>query len=131
MSHLVLELRAGETMMVNGATIRFRNKCRLELVSRARFLFGRQLMEESEAVSPLERLYYRLQTTYVGASDAGGDVVPPDAQSFAEVGRDLDPEDAAQLALVDRAYADGDHYRALKRLRALIERGRALPVSLR
>ena len=49
MSNLVLELRQGETMIVNGAPIRFRTKTRLELTARARFLFGKQIMSPAQA----------------------------------------------------------------------------------
>jgi flagellar biosynthesis repressor protein FlbT len=69
MSHLVLELRQGDTMVVNGATIRFRNRCRVELVSQARFLFGKQIMAPEDACSNLQRLYYGLQMAYAGAPD--------------------------------------------------------------
>lgn len=66
MSNLVLELRAGEMMIVNGAPIRFRTKTRLELTARARFLFGKQIMAPTEADSPARRIYFALQTAYIG-----------------------------------------------------------------
>ena len=69
MSNLVLELRQGETMLVNGASIRFRTKTRLELTARARFLFGKQIMTAEVANSPARRIYYALQTAYVGNAD--------------------------------------------------------------
>ena len=56
MSTLVLELRQGETMIVNGAPIRFRTKTRLELTAHARFLFGKQIMPPEEADSPARRI---------------------------------------------------------------------------
>jgi len=66
MSNLVLELRQGETMIVNGATIRFRSKTRIELTSRARFLFGKQIMALEQADSPARRIYFALQSAYIG-----------------------------------------------------------------
>lgn len=66
MSNLVLELRAGDMMVVNGAAIRFRQKTRIELTAHARFLFGRQLMPLHEAGTPARRIYYALQTAYIG-----------------------------------------------------------------
>jgi flagellar protein FlbT len=65
-SNLVLELRSGETMIVNGAPIRFRTKTRLELTAHARFLFGKQIMPPDEADSPARRIYFALQTAYIG-----------------------------------------------------------------
>ena len=69
MSTLVLELRQGETMIVNGAPIRFRTKTRLELTAHARFLFGKQIMPPEEADTPARRIYFALQTAYIGTDD--------------------------------------------------------------
>jgi flagellar biosynthesis repressor protein FlbT len=69
MSTLVLELRQGEMMIVNGAPIRFRTKTRLELTAHARFLFGKQIMVPEEVDSPARRIYFALQSAYIGAPD--------------------------------------------------------------
>jgi flagellar protein FlbT len=69
MSTLVLEIRPGEMMIVNGAAIRFRTKTRLELAARARFLFGKQIMPPDQADSPARRIYFALQTAYIGSED--------------------------------------------------------------
>jgi flagellar protein FlbT len=69
MSTLVLELRQGDMMIVNGAPIRFRNRTRIELTARARFLFGKQLMTPAMANTPARRIYFALQTAYIGDHD--------------------------------------------------------------
>src|SRR5689334_22541806 len=69
MSNLVLELRQGETMIVNGAPIRFRTKTRLELTAKARFLFGKQIMRPDQADSPARRIYFALQSAYIGSDE--------------------------------------------------------------
>jgi len=66
MSNLVLELRQGDMMVVNGAAIRFRTRSRIELTAHARFLFGRQIMAPTEADTPARRIYFALQTAYIG-----------------------------------------------------------------
>ena len=66
MSNLVLELRQGDMMVVNGAAIRFRNRTRIELTAHARFLFGRQIMAPQDANTPARRIYFALQTAYIG-----------------------------------------------------------------
>ena len=60
MSTLVLELRQGDLMVVNGAPIRFRTRARLELTAHARFLFGKQIMAPEQANTPARRLYFAL-----------------------------------------------------------------------
>ena len=66
MPNLVLEMRQGDMMVVNGAGIRFRNKTRIELTAPARFLFGKQLMMAQDATTPVRRIYYALQQAYIG-----------------------------------------------------------------
>ena len=74
MSTLVLELRQGDMMVVNGAPIRFRNRTRIELAAKARFLFGKQIMPPEAATTPARRIYFALQTAYIGTEEerAGG-----------------------------------------------------------
>ena len=52
MSILILELRQGDLMIINGAPIRFRSKTRIELGGTARFLFGKQILRPEEADTP-------------------------------------------------------------------------------
>jgi flagellar protein FlbT len=67
MSTLVLELRQGEMMLVNGAPIRFRTKSRIELTAHARFLFGKQILAPDDADTPARRIYFAFQSAYVGS----------------------------------------------------------------
>jgi len=69
MSTLVLELRPGDLMVVNGASLRFRSRTRVELVAKARFLFGKQVMTPETANTPARRIYFALQCAYVGPED--------------------------------------------------------------
>ena len=69
MSNLILELRQGEVMVINGAPIRFRTKSRIELTAHARFLFGKQIMPPSEADTPARRIYFALQSAYIGTEE--------------------------------------------------------------
>ncbi|MDE1896597.1 MAG: flagellar biosynthesis repressor FlbT [Rhodospirillales bacterium] len=69
MSSLVLELKQGESMILNGAVIRFKTRTRLELNNHARFLFGKQIMYPEDANSPARQAYYALQEVYIGKDD--------------------------------------------------------------
>ena len=66
MSTLVLDLKANDTMIINGVPIRFCNRVRLELHAQARFLFGKQIMPPGTDNTPARRIYYAVQTAYVG-----------------------------------------------------------------
>jgi flagellar protein FlbT len=121
MSNLVLELRQGEVMIVNGAPIRFRTKTRLELTAKARFLFGKQIMPSEQADSPARRIYFALQTAYIGteAERAGG------LAAARELAAAFKAATTSRLAceILDRALAlaEADEcYQALKLARRII-----------
>ena len=121
MSNLVLELRQGEVMIVNGAPIRFRTKSRIELTARARFLFGKQIMAPDQADSPARRIYFALQSAYIGVEEeraeglvsARGLIGAFKAATTSSLARDI----------LDRALAAAeadDCYQALKLTRRII-----------
>jgi flagellar protein FlbT len=121
MSNLILELRPGDMMIVNGASIRFRNKARIELAAKARFLFGKQIMPPDGADSPARRIYFALQTAYIGTDDER-------AAGLAEARRligEFQQATTSALAreILDRALAAAgadDCYAALKLVRRVI-----------
>ena len=121
MSTLILELRQGDMMIVNGAPIRFRNRARIELTARARFLFGKQLMTPAMADTPARRIYFALQTAYIGDHDerrAGLDLARELINEFCEATTSDMVRD-----LLDRALkaAEADQcYQALKLARRVM-----------
>src|SRR5689334_22409951 len=115
MSNLVLELRQGEVMIVNGAPIRFRTKARIELTAKARFLFGKQIMSPEQADSPARRIYFALQTAYIGSEEER----PRGLASARELVAAFNTATTSVLAreILDRALAAAeadDCYQALK-----------------
>jgi flagellar protein FlbT len=121
MSTLVLELRQGDMMIVNGAPIRFRNRARIELTARARFLFGKQLMTPDMADTPARRIYFALQTAYIGDHDERKVGLELARQLIAEF-RDATTSDMAR-EMLDRALksAEADQcYQALKLARRVM-----------
>ena len=121
MSNLVLELRQGEVMIVNGAPIRFRTRSRIELTAKARFLFGKQIMPPDQADSPARRIYFALQAAYIGTDEERG----PSLHAAREL---VDAFKAATTSaqareILDRALAAAeadDCYHALKLVRRVI-----------
>ena len=121
MSNLVLELRQGEMMIVNGAPIRFRTKSRIELTAKARFLFGKQIMGPDQADSPARRIYFALQAAYIGSNEerAGGLMA---ARELITAFKDVTTSTLA-CEILDRALAAAtadDCYQALKLVRRII-----------
>jgi flagellar protein FlbT len=121
MSNLVLELRQGEVMIVNGAPIRFRTKSRIELTAHARFLFGKQIMPPDQADSPARRIYFALQSAYIGTDDERRQGL----ESARELVGSFKAATTSSLAceILDRALAAAeadDCYQALKLIRRVI-----------
>ena len=121
MSNLVLELRQGEVMIVNGAPIRFRTKSRIELTAHARFLFGKQIMQPDQADSPARRIYFALQTAYIGVDEER----PRGLLAARELIEQFKAATSSKLAgeILDRALSAAeadDCYSALKLARRII-----------
>ncbi|MDB5318048.1 MAG: flbT [Rhodospirillales bacterium] len=121
MSTLVLELRQGDLMVVNGAPIRFRNRTRIELTAKARFLFGKQLMTPEAANTPARRIYFALQTAYIGEEmerEQGFVAARPLIAAFQEATTSVLARDLLDRAL---AAAESDEcYQALKLVRRVM-----------
>jgi flagellar protein FlbT len=122
MSNLILEMRQGDMMVVNGAAIRFRGKTRIELTARARFLFGRQIMPPDQANTPARRIYYALQAAYIGEPAEREAGLETARRRIAEFKRATTSLTAA--ALLDQAleFAKVDNcYQALRLARRVIQ----------
>lgn len=121
MSTLVLELRPGEVMIVNGAPIRFRTKTRIELTAKARFLFGKQIMPPDEVDSPARRIYFALQSAYIGNDEERPRGLAAARSLIAEFKQST--TSALAREILDRALeaAENDNcYQALKLARRII-----------
>ncbi|HEX5328504.1 MAG TPA: flagellar biosynthesis repressor FlbT [Acetobacteraceae bacterium] len=133
MSNLVLELRQGEVMIVNGAPIRFRTKSRIELTARARFLFGKQIMAPDQAGTPARRIYFALQSAYIGTPEERTRGLVSARSLIAEFKQATTSALACEMLDEALAAAEADDcYRALKLVRRIIRHedavlGRAAP----
>ena len=121
MSNLVLELRQGEVMVINGAPIRFRTKSRIELTAHARFLFGKQIMSPEAADTPARRIYFALQCAYIGTEEerlTGLEEARRLSQRFKEATTSTLARDILDRALT--AAESDECYAALKLARRII-----------
>jgi flagellar biosynthesis repressor protein FlbT len=59
---MLLKLRAGEKLYLNGAVIRVERKATIELLNDATFLLEAHVMQAGDANTPLRQLYFVLQT---------------------------------------------------------------------
>jgi flagellar protein FlbT len=116
-----LELRQGEMMIVNGAPIRFRTKSRIELTAKARFLFGKQIMAPDQSDSPARRIYFALQTAYIGNEEERAHGLAAARELIAAFKEAT--TSALACEILDRALAAAeadDCYQALKLARRIV-----------
>lgn len=121
MTALVLELRQGDLMILNGIPIRFRTKSRIELTEKANFLFGKQILRPDDANSPARRIYFAFQTVYIG-TDAERTVALETAQRLIEEFKSATTSNLAR-EILDTAMAcasSGRYYEALKLARRIM-----------
>jgi flagellar protein FlbT len=127
MPGLVLELKPDDLIIINGAVIKFRVRSRIEIIGRARFLFGKQILSPHDSTTPARRIYLALQVAYVGNDDER-------VSSLAEATTLISAfraETRSSLAreLLDRMLAlaqTGESYEALKLARTMIRHEDAL-----
>lgn len=134
MTTLVLELRPGDLLIVNGAPIRFRNRARVELTSRARFLFGKQVLTPDTATTPARRIYLALQTAYIGQEEERAGGLAEARRRVADYAESDAPEAWRTMMrhAVEQA-GEGDYYQAMKLARRVIrqeEEGAGTPSGL-
>jgi flagellar protein FlbT len=122
MSNLVLELRQGEVMIVNGAPIRFRTRTRIELTAKARFLFGKQIMSPDQVNSPARRIYFALQSAYIG-SETERESGLEAARHYIDEFHQATTSDLVRTILGQALVAaeQDDCYQALKLIRRIIQ----------
>jgi flagellar protein FlbT len=122
MSNLVLDLRQGEVMIVNGAPIRFRTRSRIELTAKARFLFGKQIMPPDQVDGPARRIYFALQSAYIGV-DMEREAGLESARQFISDFQQATTSDLVRLILSQALVAaeEDDFYQALKLVRRIIQ----------
>jgi flagellar protein FlbT len=121
MSTLVLELKANDMLIINGAPIRVRNKTCIELNGTARFLFGRQIMPPGADTTPARRIYYAVQTAYIGNDSER----PPARATARELCADFASHTTSRMVVqilndAMRAVDEDRCYDALKLIRRII-----------
>jgi flagellar protein FlbT len=119
---LILDLRKGESLLINGAELRFSGGTKVELRGPARFLVGKQVMFPHEATTPARRLYLTIQSAYVGPPNQRSSAVES-ARKLIEACQQATPPSTIRVALnriLALVHAD-ECYLALKLVRGLIQ----------
>ena len=116
---MLLKLRAGEKLYLNGAVIKVERKATIELLNDAAFLLEAHVIQPSEANTPLRQLYFVLQTQLMERDGAPlarqmfRTMLPATCEAFANSAVTAGLRAVEALVEADRAFE------ALKALRGL------------
>jgi flagellar protein FlbT len=124
MSGLVLKLAPHERVLINGAVIENgERRSRLAIMTpNAHILRLRDAIHPEEVNTPVRRVCYICQLVLSGDADAG-EAKMQLLRGIEQLSQALTDHDSrTQLTLATRAVLEGQHYQALKALRALLPR---------
>lgn len=120
---LKIQLKPKERVIINGAVIEGHPESRTEIVvlNNASVMRQKHILQESEANTPVKRLYFALQMLYIDEENRGNY-----AESFAKFHKDLTdtlslPTIRDSLTLIQGCVDDGKYYDAMKICRDLIK----------
>ena len=126
MSALILELKQGESMILDGTVIRFKTRTRLELSTQSRFLFGKQIMLAEDARTQAQRIYFALQQAYIGDEQSRPEALA-EARRLVEAARAN--SSAARCNFLDHmlaVIAENADFEALKLARQIVREEAAI-----
>jgi flagellar biosynthesis repressor protein FlbT len=119
---LVIDLRKGESLFINGTELRFVGGAKVELHGPARFLFGKQVMLPDEASTPARRLYFIIQRAYIGQPDERASALNTARELIAACQRAMPPPEVRKALDRILTLIEADEcYRALRLIRSIIQ----------
>lgn len=124
MSGLILKLGPKERVLINGAVIENGDRrSRLSIVTPdAHILRLRDAIHPEEAKTPVRRVCYAVQLVLSGDTSKE-EARHPLLRSIEELSQVfVDPDSRTHLNLASQSLVQGDHYRCLRALRALLPR---------
>ncbi len=120
MSRLNITLSPWQTLRINGSDILFKTRASITVTNRANFLFGSQIMPESQATTPMQRLYYAIQEVYVGPTDAKSEWLEATRLLVEEMGSTEKEPVLGTLQTVCRLIDDEEYFTALMTIRGFL-----------
>lgn len=116
---MMLSLRAGTKIYLNGAVIKVDRKVNLELLNDATFLLENHVLQANEATTPLRQLYFVLQTMLMDPMGAPFVRSLLDSMLASMIASFEDAGVIAGLRDVEASVKSEKIYEAMKKLRRL------------
>ncbi|WP_454622409.1 flagellar biosynthesis repressor FlbT [Bradyrhizobium cenepequi] len=118
---MCISLRGGERIYVNGAVLRVDRKVTLELINDVTFLLESQVMQVTDATTPLRQLYFVVQLMLMSPHDVEEAKAVYRQQRSGLVAATKNAEILDGLDHIEKVVESKRYYEALRRIRALFE----------
>ena len=115
---MMIHLKRGEKLYVNGAVLRVDRRTSLEFLNDVSFLLENHVMQVEEAITPLRQLYFVVQTMLIDPGNAGMTVELFKHLSHRVHQSATKAEIRVNLDFVDTKVTGGRYFEALKTLRS-------------
>lgn len=119
---LILKLKRGEHLAINGALIRFETSAKIVLKTKSSVMHDRQIMRPDQVTSPASQIYFAIQGAYMAS--------PEEREAFAKLAH-LRIEEFRSATTVSGAHEllntilaaleEEAYYRALQSCRQLLD----------
>ncbi len=133
MSAMVVSMRSGERIYINGAVFKVDRKVSIEILNDVSFLLEAHVMQPEDTYTPLRQFYFVIQTMMIDSDKLDLARGYLDSQYAELVCNYADPEIIDGLRMAKTLALAGRYYEALKQVRLLfpIEHKILAPVSPR
>ncbi|WP_027581585.1 flagellar biosynthesis repressor FlbT [Bradyrhizobium sp. Ai1a-2] len=118
---MCISLRGGERIYVNGAVLRVDRKVTLELINDVTFLLESQVMQVTDATTPLRQLYFVVQLMLMSPHDVEEAKSVYRQQRSGLLAATENAEILDGLEQIEKLVESKRYYEALRRTRALFE----------
>ncbi|MDI4234859.1 flagellar biosynthesis repressor FlbT [Bradyrhizobium sp. 31Argb] len=118
---MCISLRGGERIYVNGAVLRADRKVTLELINDVTFLLESQVMQVTDATTPLRQLYFVVQLMLMSPHDVEEAKAVYRQQRSGLLAATENTEILDGLEQIEKLVESKRYYEALRRTRALFE----------
>ena len=118
---ICISLRGGERIYVNGAVLRVDRKVTLELINDVTFLLESQVMQVTDATTPLRQLYFVVQLMLMNPHDLEEAKAVYRQQRSGLLAATQNVEILDGLEQIENLVVSKRYYEALRKARALFE----------
>jgi len=114
---MIIHLKRNEKLFLNGAVIRLDRRGSIELLNDAQFLMENHILQQEEAKTPLQQVYFIVQTMLMDPTNAHLTMYLFDAYAEKLLSLNFQPTYRELIIAIKKMVETSNYYGALKILR--------------